>query len=66
MTYCVVIGACQDLQELRGIAGVYRGLCRVHRPPLPQLGGTWPDAVHEASLACTRLTAGQGGAGGAS
>ncbi|KPI23317.1 transcriptional regulator, LuxR family [Actinobacteria bacterium OV320] len=84
MIYCVVIGACQELQELRrakewsealakwcaaqpDFTGVYRGLCRVHRATLLQLGGAWPDAVREARLACTQLTAGygEGAAGGA-
>ncbi|MFI6655846.1 LuxR C-terminal-related transcriptional regulator [Streptomyces sp. NPDC050523] len=84
MIYCVVIGACQELQELRraqewsealaewcaaqpDFTGAYRGLCRVHRVALLQLGGAWPDAVREARLACAQLTAGygQGAAGGA-
>ncbi|WP_278195554.1 helix-turn-helix transcriptional regulator [Streptomyces cylindrosporus] len=84
MVYCVVIGACQDLQELRraqewsdaladwcaaqpDFTGAYRGLCRVHRVALLQLGGAWPDAVREARLACAQLTAGygEGAAGGA-
>ncbi|NUP79617.1 MAG: LuxR family transcriptional regulator, partial [Nonomuraea sp.] len=84
MIYCVVIGACQELQELRraqewsealaewcaaqpDFTGAYRGLCRVHRVALLQLGGAWPDAVREARLACAQLTAGygEGAAGGA-
>lgn len=84
MIYCVVIGACQELQELRraqewsealaewcaaqpDFTGAYRGLCRVHRVALLQLGGAWPDAVREARLACAQLTTGygQGAAGGA-
>ncbi|MCT9081544.1 helix-turn-helix transcriptional regulator [Streptomyces fulvoviolaceus] len=84
MIYCVVIGTCQDLQELRraqewseslaewcaaqpDFTGAYRGLCRVHRVVLMQLGGEWPDAVREARLACAQLTAGygEGVAGGA-
>jgi DNA-binding CsgD family transcriptional regulator len=77
MIYCVVIGTCQDLQELRrahewsvalaewcaaqpDFTGAYRGLCRVHRVALLQLGGEWPDAVHEARLACAQLTSGYG------
>ncbi|MEU6254095.1 response regulator transcription factor [Streptomyces sp. NPDC047043] len=77
MIYCVVIGTCQELQELRRaqewsealaewcaaqpeFTGAYRGLCRVHRVALLQLGGAWPDAVREARLACTQLTAGYG------
>lgn len=77
MIYCVVIGTCQDLQELRraqewsealtewcaaqpDFTGVYRGLCRVHRVVMMQLGGEWPDAVREARLACAQLTAGYG------
>jgi len=84
MIYCVVIGTCQDLQELHraqewsdalaewcaaqpDFTGAYRGLCRVHRVVLLQLGGAWPDAVREARLACAQLTAGYGeqAAGGA-
>lgn len=77
MIYCVVIGTCQELQELSraqewsealaewcaaqpDFSGAYRGLCRVHRAALLQLGGDWPDAVHEARLACAQLTAGYG------
>lgn len=77
MVYCVVIGTCQELQELSraqewsealaewcaaqpDFSGAYRGLCRVHRAALLQLGGDWPDAVHEARLACAQLTAGYG------
>ncbi|HEX6499779.1 MAG TPA: LuxR C-terminal-related transcriptional regulator [Micromonosporaceae bacterium] len=77
MIYCVVIGTCQDLQELRrarewsdaladwceaqpDFTGAYRGLCRVHRVALLQLGGGWPAAVHEARLACRQLTVGYG------
>ncbi|MCW8384408.1 response regulator transcription factor [Streptomyces justiciae] len=77
MTYCVVIGTCQDLQELRraqewakalsrwcaaqpDFSGAYRGLCRVHRAALLQLGGAWPEADREARLACAQLTAGYG------
>jgi DNA-binding NarL/FixJ family response regulator len=77
MVYCVVIGVCQELQELRrarewsqalaewcaaqpDFTGAYRGLCRVHRVALLQLGGAWPDAVREARLACAQLTAGHG------
>jgi DNA-binding CsgD family transcriptional regulator len=47
--------------------GAYRGLCRVHRVALLQLGGAWPDAVREARLACAQLTGGygEGAAGGA-
>ncbi|AZP17407.1 helix-turn-helix transcriptional regulator [Streptomyces aquilus] len=77
MTYCVVIGTCQELQELRraqewakalarwcaaqpDFSGAYRGLCRVHRAALLQLGGAWPEADREARLACAQLTAGYG------
>jgi DNA-binding NarL/FixJ family response regulator len=77
LIYCVVIGACQELHELRRarewstaltawceaqpeFTGAYRGLCRVHRVTLLQLGGVWPVAEREARLACEQLTAGYG------
>jgi DNA-binding NarL/FixJ family response regulator len=77
LVYCVVIGACHELHELRRarewsnaltawceaqpeFTGAYRGLCRVHRVTLLQLGGVWPDAEREARLACEQLTAGYG------
>lgn len=77
MIYCVVIGTCQELHELRrarewsvaladwcdaqpDFTGAYRGLCRVHRVAMLQLGGGWPTAVREARLACQQLTGGLG------
>jgi DNA-binding CsgD family transcriptional regulator len=36
--------------------GAYRGLCRVHRVAILQLGGGWQGAVREARLACQQLT----------
>jgi tetratricopeptide (TPR) repeat protein len=77
MIYCVVIGTCQELYELRRarewstalaewcsaqpeFTGAYRGLCRVHRVTILQLGGGWPMAVREAQVACQQLTTGYG------
>ena len=84
MIYCVVIGACQELHELRrarewttaltdwcdaqpDFTGAYRGLCRVHRVAIMQMGGGWSSADREARLACQQLTGryGQVVAGGA-
>ena len=73
MIYCVVIGICQELYDLRrarewsdalaewsqaqpDFTGAYRGLCRVHRAAILQLGGGWPGAVREARLACQQLS----------
>ncbi len=73
----VVIGACQELHELRracewtaaladwceaqpDFTGAYRGLCRVHRVAILQLGGGWPSAIREARLACEQMTRGYG------
>jgi tetratricopeptide (TPR) repeat protein len=40
--------------------GAYSGICRIHRSELLQLGGAWPDAAHEAELACELMTRGVG------
>jgi DNA-binding NarL/FixJ family response regulator len=40
--------------------GAYRGLCRVHRVAILQLGGGWPDAMREARLARDQVTDGYG------
>src|SRR5262249_41668713 len=34
----------------------YRGECLVHRAEITSLRGVWPDALHEALLACERLS----------
>jgi DNA-binding CsgD family transcriptional regulator len=77
MIYCVVIGICEELYDLRRarewsdamadwcqaqpeFTGAYRGLCRVHRVAILQLGGGWPGAVREARLACQQLSSGYG------
>ena len=40
--------------------GAYSGICRIHRSELLQLVGAWPEAAHEARLACRQLTHGYG------
>jgi ATP/maltotriose-dependent transcriptional regulator MalT len=69
--YCSVISACSDLCDIgrarewtqalaRWCDGQpdmvpYRGECLVHRAEIISLQGVWPDALHEALLACDRL-----------
>jgi DNA-binding CsgD family transcriptional regulator len=71
--YCSVISACSDLCDIgrarewtqalaRWCDGQpdmvpYRGECLVHRAEIISLQGVWPDALHEALLACERLAA---------
>ena len=69
--YCSVLAACSDLFDVArarewtealtrwcdtqpGMAP-YRGECLVHRAEIISLQGVWPDAIHEALLACERL-----------
>jgi ATP/maltotriose-dependent transcriptional regulator MalT len=40
--------------------GAFSAICRIHRAELLLLNGAWPDAVHEARLACEQLTRGYG------
>lgn len=47
-------------EEQPDFTGAYRGLCRVHRVEILQLGGAWPLAIQEAELACRQLTDGYG------
>jgi DNA-binding CsgD family transcriptional regulator len=42
--------------------GVLSAVCRIHRAELLLLDGAWPDAVHEAELACDQLGRGYGDA----
>jgi len=70
--YCSVLSACADLADIgraREWTGAltrwcdsqpdmvpYRGECLVHRAEIISLRGVWPDALHEALLACERLS----------
>jgi DNA-binding NarL/FixJ family response regulator len=70
--YCSVISACSDLFDIGRAREwtealtrwceaqpdmvPYRGECLVHRAEIISLQGVWPDALHEALLACERLS----------
>jgi DNA-binding CsgD family transcriptional regulator len=70
--YCSVISACSDLFDIGRAREwtealsrfcdaqpdmvPYRGECLVHRAEVICLRGVWPDALHEAVLACERLS----------
>lgn len=70
--YCSVISACSDLFdvgrarewtqaltrwcEAQPEMVPYRGECLVHRAEIISLQGVWPGALHEALLACERLS----------
>lgn len=72
IVYCSVISACSDLFDLARAREwtqaltrwcdtqpdmvPYRGECLVHRAEIISLQGIWPDALHEALLACERLS----------
>jgi DNA-binding CsgD family transcriptional regulator len=71
IVYCSVLSACADLFDVRRAREwtealtrwcdeqpdmvPYRGECLVHRAEVISLRGLWPDALHEALLACERL-----------
>jgi ATP/maltotriose-dependent transcriptional regulator MalT len=70
--YCSVISACSELFDIGRAREwtqaltrwceaqpdmvPYRGECLVHRAEIISLQGVWPDALHEARLACERLS----------
>ena len=70
--YCSVIAACSELCDIGRAREwtealtrwcdaepdivPYRGQCLVHRAEIMSLRGVWPDALHEALLACERLS----------
>jgi ATP/maltotriose-dependent transcriptional regulator MalT len=69
--YCSMIGACEDLGDLRRAAewteatiewshrhpfAVFPGLCRVHRAEILRWRGDWDQAEREARRACEELT----------
>lgn len=72
IVYCSVLSACSDLFDLSRAREwtqaltrwcdinpdmvPYRGECLVHRAEIISLQGVWPDALHEALLACERLS----------
>ena len=69
--YCHLMDACHELDELRragewthaasrwceGIppAGLYRGICRVHRAQILHTRGSWQEAEREATQACADM-----------
>ncbi len=71
IVYCGVISACSDLLDIGRAREwtealtrwcdaqpdlvPYRGECLVHRAEIRSLQGVWPDALHDARLACERL-----------
>jgi DNA-binding CsgD family transcriptional regulator len=70
--YCSVLSACSDLSDIGRAREwtqaltrwcdsqpdlvPYRGECLVHRAEIISLQGVWPAALHEALLACERLS----------
>jgi|KBSSwiStaDraftv2_1062776.scaffolds.fasta_scaffold23400_7 DNA-binding CsgD family transcriptional regulator/tetratricopeptide (TPR) repeat protein len=71
IVYCSVLSACSDLFDIGRAREwtqaltrwcdsqpdmvPYRGECLVHRAEIISLQGVWPDALHEALMACERL-----------
>lgn len=72
IVYCSVLSACSDLFDIGRAREwtqaltrwcdtqpdmvPYRGECLVHRAEIISLQGVWADALHEALLACERLS----------
>src|SRR5262245_56764301 len=72
IVYCSVLSACSDLFDIGRAREwtqaltrwcdaqpemvPYRGECLVHRAEIISLQGIWPDALHEALLACEHLS----------
>ncbi len=72
LIYCSVLSACADLFDIGRAREwtdaltrwcdsqpdmvPYRGECLVHRAEIISLQGVWPEALHEALLACERLS----------
>ena len=72
IVYCSVLSACSELFDIGRAREwtqaltrwcdtqpdmvPYRGECLVHRAEIISLQGIWPDALHEALLACERLS----------
>ncbi len=68
--YCSLIGACEELGDLRRAAewteatgrwaqqhpfAIFPGICRIHRAVVLERGGALAEAEREASRACTEL-----------
>ena len=81
LIYCQVIGACEEVFEVRRAREWtdalvrwcgsqpqmlnFTGICLVHRAGCLQLSGAWPAALDEAGRACRRFTPGEPGVGAA-
>ncbi|MGD9530548.1 LuxR C-terminal-related transcriptional regulator [Pseudonocardia sp.] len=75
LIYCLVIGACEEVFEVRRTREWtdalgrwcaaqpqlvnFTGICLVHRAGSLQLRGAWPDAIDEARRACERSIPGE-------
>ena len=81
LIYCQVIGACEEVFEVRRAREWtealvrwcgsqpqmlnFTGICLVHRAGCLQLSGAWPAALDEAQRACRRFAPGEPGVGAA-